>query len=147
MAAPDVVAVETEGIVESGAGAGPTLLQIEPFRPQSDHGSHWEQVDLDVPPRCLSRVDAAGEALVVANLDGSLVAYLDRCPACFAAAAETALSEGLLSGDVLSCPAGHAYDVRLAGRALDHESGPLTPVPLLPDHGAWKVAIPRGAVA
>ena len=144
VAAPDVVAVEAEGMVETG----PSLLQIAPFRPHDEPDpSGWAHVDLDVPPRTMSAVDVAGRAVLVANLDGTLVAYLDRCPACL-----TALSEGALTGDRVTCPSGHAYDVRLAGRALADGDGAdahehLTPLPLLPEHGAWKVSLPTAAPA
>ena len=84
VAAPDVVAVEAEGMVESG----PTLLQIEPFSPRAPEtaGGTWEHLDLDVPPRTVRAVHVAGETIVVANLDGTLVAYADRCPACLSRA-------------------------------------------------------------
>jgi Fe-S cluster biogenesis protein NfuA/nitrite reductase/ring-hydroxylating ferredoxin subunit len=137
VAAPDVVAVEAEGMVETG----PALLQIEPFgsrAPDPVPAGGWEHLDLDVSPRTLRALDVAGDPLVVANLDGTLVAYADRCPACLAP-----LSEGRLDGDRLTCASGHAYDVRRAGRALDEQTAPLTPLPLLPDHGAWKVSLPR----
>ncbi|MFC4783892.1 NifU family protein [Nocardioides sp. MAHUQ-72] len=143
LAAPDVVAVEAEGMVEDG----PALLQIQPFRPAgpeaTDRGEGWQHLDLDVPPRTMAAHDVAGQDVVVANLDGTLVAYLDRCPACSAP-----LSGGSLEGDRLSCPAGHAYDARLAGRAagapgVEH----LTPLPLLPERGAWKLSLPAQAPA
>jgi Fe-S cluster biogenesis protein NfuA/nitrite reductase/ring-hydroxylating ferredoxin subunit len=135
VAAPDVVAVEAEGMVESG----PKLLQIEPFSPRApESGGTWEHLDLDVPPRTVRALIVAGESIVVANLDGTLVAYADRCPACL-----TALSEGRLDGDVLTCAGGHAYDVRRAGRALAEDATPLAPLPLLPERGAWKVSLPR----
>jgi len=139
MAAPDVVAVEAEGMV---ADSGPQLLQIQPFREHTGDDGGWTHVDLDVAPRTMRRVEAGGEALVVANLDGTLVAYLDRCATCFAE-----LSAGRLQGDVLRCTqCGHEYDVRLAGRALADDGTHLAPLPLLPDRAHWKVALP-GAVA
>ena len=135
VAAPDVVAVEAEGMVENG----PALLQIEPFVPH-DPDPGWAHVELDVPPRTMATVDVAGRAVLVANLDGTLVAYLDRCPACLAP-----MSAGTLDGDRVACPGGHAYDARLAGRALSGEADHLTPLPLLPDRGAWKVSLPATA--
>jgi Fe-S cluster biogenesis protein NfuA len=138
LAAPDVVAVEAEGMVDSG----PALLQIQPFRPGGESGGSWERLDLDVAPRTVRRVEVAGDALAVANLDGTLVAYVDRCPACLGP-----LSTGTLAGDILSCEGGHGYDARLAGRALEDGGLHLAPLPLLPDHGAWKVSLARGAVA
>jgi len=141
--APDVAAVETEGMVEEPAG--PALLQIAPFSPHADaagSGSAWEHLELDVPPRTTARVDVAGDGVLVANLDGTLVAYLDRCPSCFA----PSLAGGRLEGDLLACACGAAYDLRLAGRRPDTDLH-LTPLPLLPERGAWKVALPRGASA
>ena len=136
MAAPDVVAVEAEGMVEQAPG--PTLLQIEPFRPR-ESGNAWTVMDLDVPPRTMSRIPVDGEQVVVVNLDGSLLAYLDRCPTCL-----TALSSGDLSDGVLSCTCGAAYDVHHAGRVLGGGQATLTPIPLLPEHGRWKMAVPTG---
>ena len=135
MAAPDVVAVEAEGMVEESPG--PALLQIEPFRPH-EPGSAWTVLDLDVPPRTMSRVPAGDDEVLVANLDGTLVAYVDRCPACL-----VALSEGALSGGVVTCGCGSSYDVHHAGRALLDDAAGLVPVPLLPDHGRWKMAVPQ----
>jgi Fe-S cluster biogenesis protein NfuA len=138
LAAPDVVAVEVAGMVEET----PPLLQIGPFRAHDDRpapaADPWHALDLDVPPRTARRVEVAGEGLLVANLDGTLVAYLDRCPAC-----DTAPSSGSLAGDLLTC-AGCAtpYDLRLAGRG-PAEDRRLVPVPLLPEHAAWKVALPH----
>ena len=144
VAAPDVVAVEAEGMVEPG----PALLQIQPFRSReeaTEHGvgSGWQHLELDVPPRTLAQVSVGGARLAVANLDGTLVAYLDRCPAC-----GEELSRGSLAGDVLTCGCGQAFDARRAGRAADDSgANPMVPVPLLPEHGGWKAAVPQGAVA
>jgi Fe-S cluster biogenesis protein NfuA len=141
LAAPDVVAVEAEGMVAETSD----LLQIAPFRAHDEPGTSaadpWHRVDLDVPPRTTSRVEVAGERLLVANLDGTLVAYLDRCAAC---AGEP--STGPLEGDQLTCPdCATTYDLRLAGRGSgDHQ---LVPVPLLPERGAWKVTLPTRATA
>jgi Fe-S cluster biogenesis protein NfuA/nitrite reductase/ring-hydroxylating ferredoxin subunit len=137
LAAPDVVAVEVEGMVEETPG----LLQISPFRPHDDPSvaspDPWHALELDVPPRATCRVEVAGEPLLVANLDGTLVAYLDRCPAC-----DTSPSSGSLTGDTLTCAGcGTSYDLRLAGRAAGDLQ--LTPIPLLPEHAAWKVALPH----
>ncbi len=146
-AAPDVVAVEAEGMVETG----PALLQIQPFPPGASgpatsadgaHAGGWQHLELDVAPRTLDRVHLGDAHLVVANLDGTLVAYLDRCPACGGE-----LSTGVLAAEVLTCAGcGGRFDARLAGRALDDE-GQLVPVPLLPEHGGWKAAVPQGVVA
>ena len=85
MAAPDVLAVEAEGMVESD----PALLQIQPFSPHEPSGPEqpgWTHLELDVPPRTMTGLDVEGRPVLVANLDGTLVAYLDRCPTCLTAA-------------------------------------------------------------
>jgi Fe-S cluster biogenesis protein NfuA/nitrite reductase/ring-hydroxylating ferredoxin subunit len=134
-AAPDVVAVEADGMVEPS----PSLLQIAPFAPHENPvppTDHWHTLELDVPPRTMRRVAVAEEHLMVANLDGTLVAYLDRCPSC-----RDAVSDGVLDGDTLTCSGcATTYDVRLAGRAHVADLQ-LVPVPLLPERGAWKVAL------
>lgn len=147
LAAPDVVAVEAEGMVADTPG----LLQIAPFQAHGapepaagEPGSSdpWHAVELDVPPRTTARVDVAGEPMLVANLDGTLVAYLDRCPAC-----DSPPSTGALAGDLLTCVGcATSYDLRLAGRSASGDDQ-LVPVPLLPEHGAWKVALPMRAPA
>ena len=135
MLAPDVVAVETEGVVPRG----PALLQIQPFSPQ-EPAREWQHLDLDVPPRVMRSLPVAGGALLVANLDGTLVAYLDRCPVCSGRP-----SDGDLTGDTATCSGcGSAFDLRLAGRGQGVDAH-LSPVPLLPERGGWKVSLP-GAV-
>jgi Fe-S cluster biogenesis protein NfuA len=137
MLAPDVVAVETEGVVSSE----PALLQIQPYSPQQP-AREWQHLDLDVPPRVMRSLDVTGGPLLVANLDGTLVAYLDRCPVCAGR-----LSEGRLSGDAATCAGcGSAYDLRLAGRGQGVDAH-LSPVPLLPEHGGWRASLPGAVVA
>lgn len=132
-ACPDVVAVEAEGVVPAEDSGG--LLQIQPFRP----ADLWQRVELDVPPRTVSGVEVGSARIAVANLDGTLLAYLDRCPACF-----DPISTGSLEGDWLACAScGARFDARLAGRAEQANGAPLTALPLLPESGAWKVSIPE----
>ena len=86
--------------------------------------------------RTTASVPAADRSLLVANLDGTLVAYLDRCPDCGAG-----LGDAPLVHEELTCAeCGNAFDLRHAGRGQGQR---LTPVPLLPDHGAWKVSLPQ----
>lgn len=132
-AAPDVAAIDVQGMV-----AEPPLLQIQPFRGSPVEEGSWEHLDVDVPPRSTTRAVVAGEPVLVANLDGTLVAYRDRCPGC-----ADDLSSGSLDGDVLTCAGcGARYDVRLAGRGLDGATTHLAPLPLLPEGPGWKLALP-----
>jgi Fe-S cluster biogenesis protein NfuA/nitrite reductase/ring-hydroxylating ferredoxin subunit len=85
----------------------------------------------------LAAVSVAGSALVVANVDGTLLAYHDRCANCGAA-----LHEGKLSAGALACPAcERSFFLPRAGRSLDDEQMQLEPVPLLRDEGRVKVAL------
>ena len=82
VAAPDVVAVEAEGMVEPGRRAAP-----DPALPLARGGGRARLRRLAAPrARRTSAhpgpVDLGDARLAVANLDGTLVAYLDRCPAC-----------------------------------------------------------------
>jgi Fe-S cluster biogenesis protein NfuA/nitrite reductase/ring-hydroxylating ferredoxin subunit len=87
----------------------------------------------------LAAVSVAGSELVVANVDGTLLAYRDRCATCGAP-----LHEGLLSAGALACPeCRRSFFLPRAGRSLDDEQMQLEPVPLLRDEGRVKVALAR----
>jgi Fe-S cluster biogenesis protein NfuA/nitrite reductase/ring-hydroxylating ferredoxin subunit len=98
-------------------------------------------VDLEsvagLPDGTLAAVSVAGADLVVANVDGTLLAYHDRCANCGAP-----LHEGLLSAGALACPeCDRSFFLPRAGRSLDDEQMQLEPVPLLRDEGRVKVAL------
>ena len=45
-----------------------------------------------------------------------------------------------------TCTCGQGFDARRAGRAADDAgASPMVPVPLLPEHGGWKAAVPPGS--
>jgi Fe-S cluster biogenesis protein NfuA/nitrite reductase/ring-hydroxylating ferredoxin subunit len=134
-AAPEVTRVEVEGVSEPPR---PGLLQIQPLRP-SDGG--WRRLEGVGPllPGSVFAVDVDGLPIVLASAAGTLYAYRNACGACGGP-----LGEARLDGTVLTCPAcGRAFDVRLAGRALEGDAS-LDPLPLLPEEGGWKVALPQG---
>ena len=73
--------------------SGPALLQIAAVPSARGAGDHGGRVGAPGPRRAAAHrarpSQVAGETIVVvANLDGTLVAYLDRCPACLAALSE-----------------------------------------------------------
>ncbi len=72
-------------VVMSGPAPAPLWLDVESVASLAD-GS-------------LAAVSVAGSDLVVANVDGSLLAYRDRCASCGAP-----LHDGLLLAGALSCP-------------------------------------------
>ncbi len=131
-AAPDLLGMDVEGAVESRitgtplplapAGSGGDAL------PSLDTWSVLEGTD-DLGDDEIRAVQVAGRPLVVARVEGSLLAYLDRCAACGAALAGATLSEG-----VLTCPScARTFFLPRAGRSLDGERLQLEPVPLLAD--------------
>jgi Fe-S cluster biogenesis protein NfuA/nitrite reductase/ring-hydroxylating ferredoxin subunit len=79
----------------------------------------------------------SGTALVVANVEGTLLAYMDRCTACGAA-----LHDGELQQGALRCAGcARTFFLPRAGRSLDDERVQLEPVPLLHDRGSVRVAL------
>jgi nitrite reductase/ring-hydroxylating ferredoxin subunit len=100
----------------------------------------WMALDRagDVAPGELRTVTLRGAELIVANVDGTLLAYRSACAGCGAG-----LGDAALSGDILTCArCGRAFDLPRAGRALGAEQAQLEPVPLLGRAGAEvKVAL------
>ncbi len=89
------------------------------------------------PPGERAAVSLSGRALVIANVDGTLLAFQDRCAAC-----GEPLHDGRLDGGVLHCPAcQRSFLLPRAGRSLDETRLQLEPVPLLNDAGQVKVAV------
>ena len=85
----------------------------------------------------LVATDVEGNPLVIANVDGTLLAYHNRCAAC-----SGRLERGKLSDGALACPeCGRAYFLPRAGRSLDGENLQLEPIPLLEEQGRIRVAL------
>ncbi|MDQ6777649.1 MAG: NifU family protein [Actinomycetota bacterium] len=85
----------------------------------------------------LVATEVEGNGLVIANVDGTLLAYHNHCAACGGA-----LDRGELSDGALGCPeCGRSYFLPRAGRSLDGENLQLEPVPLLQEQGRIKVAL------
>lgn len=128
-AAPDLEGLEVEGAVEPAPRREePALASLGRGRPA------WVPLDLGaagVGPGSLRAVEAGGSAMVVANVGGTLLGYLDACPGC-----GSGLARGALDGAVLACPAcGLRFDLTRAGRAVGDGAGQLRPVPLLEAEG------------
>jgi Fe-S cluster biogenesis protein NfuA len=151
-AAPDLAGLEVEGVVPARKPPGPSpgLLQIQmpnetaPPAPTPT----WMALDAagDVSPGELRTITLRGAELVVANVDGTLLAYRSACAGCHAS-----LGDATLSGEILTCArCGRGFDLPRAGRALGSEEGQLEPVPLLGRAGTKvKVALapPPSALA
>jgi len=129
--APDLEGLEVEGIAaelpvvmsEHAPAPAPLWFDVEAITSLAD-GS-------------LAAVSVAGSDLLVANVDGSLLAYRDRCASCGAN-----LRDGLLMAGALSCPeCARSFFLPRAGRSMDDDRLQLEPVPLLREDGRVKVAL------
>jgi Fe-S cluster biogenesis protein NfuA/nitrite reductase/ring-hydroxylating ferredoxin subunit len=139
--APDLLGIEVENtgqdllnpvqmtgtplpVVEAGSSNG------SPAMPAPAGSAGWRPLNGEVDGLAedeLIRVDMDGTPIVIAKVEGSLLAYLDVCPGCEASIAEAQLDEGMLTCS--SC--GRQYFLPRAGRSLDDEKLHLGPVPLL----------------
>jgi Fe-S cluster biogenesis protein NfuA/nitrite reductase/ring-hydroxylating ferredoxin subunit len=153
-AAPDLERLEVEGVAPTPTG---------PSLPLADSGSppdgavelpmvmsgsaaqapaatpSWFEVDhLDlVPVGQMVGAEVAGEELVVANVDGTLLAYANTCADCGGP-----LIGGDLRAGTLACPGcARTFFLPSAGRSMDDERLQLVPVPLLREQGRVKVAL------
>ena len=153
--APDLAGLEVEGVAPPPA-AGPSLplvgdapaasaleLPVISSGPASTTGRRpgppvWVQADhLDLVPagRIVAAMVGATE-LVVANVEGTLLAFENGCANCGGS-----LEEGNLEDGTLVCPScGRTYFLPSAGRSLDDERLQLVPLPLLREQGHVKVA-------
>jgi Fe-S cluster biogenesis protein NfuA/nitrite reductase/ring-hydroxylating ferredoxin subunit len=152
--APDLAGLEVEGVPEPAPnGAALPMAQASgngSFELPLIHSSVGALPLADErPPRWVSLQDlddvASGEVrtatvdgveLLLANVDGSLLAYLDQCASCGGA-----IHDGELIGHMLRCPGCLVeFDLPRAGRAAGGEPLQLTPVPLL-QTGGLRVAV------
>ncbi|HEX5288167.1 MAG TPA: NifU family protein [Streptosporangiaceae bacterium] len=145
-AAPEVTEVVVEGVA---AAPEPALLQIG-RRPAdapdataataADSGGGWILLpDIGPPSSRPVTASAAGIAVLVCSVRGTLYAYLDACAAC-----GSSMAEGQLAREELTCPAcGTVYNVRLAGKGTTDAALHLDPLPLLADSRGVRVALPE----
>ena len=139
-AAPDLEGLEVEGVapqmpglalpMASGGNGAELPVVISPA---------WFEVDPGGEPASgsVAAVTVAGSELLIANVDGTLLAYRDACAQCGGA-----LHEGVLAEGALRCPeCERSYFLPRAGRSMDDERLQLEPVPLLREQGRVKVAL------
>ena len=134
-AAPDLEGVEAEGMAEEPPPkptttfvAGPTLRRKEK-KPPEENGASWTVVgglpQLSGGGTLVKEI--SGEPLLFLKLGDDFYAYRHLCPGC-----GESLEGGSLKEAELTCSGcGHRYDVRRAGRCLDHSQLHLEPIPLL----------------
>jgi Fe-S cluster biogenesis protein NfuA/nitrite reductase/ring-hydroxylating ferredoxin subunit len=161
-AAPDLEGLEVEGVAAPALGVELPMANATAAPPQAPGGglelpmvlaggaqarpraeppapSWFELRDIDkLGVGEMVAAEVAGADLVVANVEGTLLAYHDRCAACGAA-----LRGGHLQDGALGCPAcARTFFLPSAGRSMDADRLQLEPVPLLREQGAVKVALP-----
>jgi Fe-S cluster biogenesis protein NfuA/nitrite reductase/ring-hydroxylating ferredoxin subunit len=138
-AAPDLDALEVEGIEEVASVAPAALARIDRLPLASAATPSWFEVDRleRLTTGELATAQIAGSALVVANVDGTLLAFHDACAGCGAP-----LHDGELESGALRCSGcARTYFLPRAGRSMDADRLQLDPVPLLRDQGVVKVAL------
>ena len=102
-------------------------------------GTPWPRAESVAEGR-IQAAEVGGATLAVARIDGTLLAFLDCCPAC-----SSPVTAGTLLGGILACPeCGASFDLPRAGLATDG-GAQLDPVPLLADAGGVRVALPQTA--
>jgi Fe-S cluster biogenesis protein NfuA/nitrite reductase/ring-hydroxylating ferredoxin subunit len=130
--APDLHGMEVDGVVDAAPEPPGTPLPMA--APPS-----WFDLDgvASLGPEEFVGAEVAGTPLVVANVEGTLLAYRDRCASCGGE-----LHGGELSSGALRCPeCGRSYFLPRAGRSLDDDQLQLDPVPLLRENGNVRVAL------
>jgi Fe-S cluster biogenesis protein NfuA/nitrite reductase/ring-hydroxylating ferredoxin subunit len=131
-AAPDLDGMDVEGVLEEEPEVSGIPLPVV----QMNGAPSWHTLGID-PAEALFRADVGGVPLVVANVEGTLLAYRNRCADCGGS-----LDGGALEGGVLGCPScGRRYFLPQAGRSMDDDHLQLQPVPLLREQEEIKVAL------
>lgn len=149
-AAPDVVAIEAEGVTQQPAATG--FVQIgESTRKgngavahnsngNGNGGASWEEVSglSTLGTSTVRLLEVRGRSVLFCRLGESFYAYGNNCPGC-----GSALKDAHLELTNLVCPkCRQQYDVIRAGRGLDQPNLYLEPFPLLFEQGQAKVALP-----
>jgi Fe-S cluster biogenesis protein NfuA/nitrite reductase/ring-hydroxylating ferredoxin subunit len=153
--APDLEGLEVEGVAPSPSGPSLPLaadadadadapangfeLPMVMASAVPEPSPSWFEADhLDlVPVGQMVTADVGGTELLVANVDGALLAYANCCAGCGAP-----LDGGVLRAGTLACPGcSRSFFLPRAGRSMDQENLQLEPFPLLRERGHVKVAL------
>ena len=149
-AAPDLEGLVVEGAVQApsrtvGATPGPGAMELPVVQVASMAGPaeappSWFAVDgaEGVAEGEIVAVQVREMQLIVARVEGNLLAFRDICAAC-----GNPLTGGELSDGTLACPAcERRFFLPRAGRSVDDDRLLLEPVPLLVGAGGARVALP-----
>jgi Fe-S cluster biogenesis protein NfuA/nitrite reductase/ring-hydroxylating ferredoxin subunit len=135
-AAPDLLGLEVEGVAEPTPVRKPLALAPTAAPASAPGWQSFEQAG-SVPVGTFRALALDDVELIVANVEGTVLAYRDRCAACGGS-----LGDAGLTGPLLTCSAcGSVFDLPRAGLTADG-SAQLAPVPLLRRGGvAYEVAL------
>jgi Fe-S cluster biogenesis protein NfuA/nitrite reductase/ring-hydroxylating ferredoxin subunit len=147
-AAPDLEGLEVLGVAPQSmdgpglpmvTGSAPTGIELPVVIAGAPPAPAWHELaDVDhLADGELAAATVGGRPLLVANVEGTLLAYRDVCADCGAS-----LHEGRLSAGALACrECGRSFFLPRAGRSLDDENLQLEPVPLLREGAKVRVAL------
>jgi Fe-S cluster biogenesis protein NfuA len=147
-AAPDLEGLEVEGVAPQAmggaglpmvTGSAPSAMELPVIMSPPPAPPSWFEVESlkELENGALAAVTVDGRELVVASVDGTLLAYRDACAAC-----GSRLRDGVLTAGALACPGcGRSFFLPRAGRSLDDDGLQLEPVPLLRERGNVRVAL------
>jgi Fe-S cluster biogenesis protein NfuA/nitrite reductase/ring-hydroxylating ferredoxin subunit len=157
--APDLEGLEVEGVAPQTVngvglpmvtGSAPTGMELPivmsdgnrddfgPARPPVGPPSWYDVHSVgEVANGIVVPVAVAGLPLMIANVDGTLLAYRDICASCGGT-----MHDGTMNAGALVCRhCERSFFLPRAGRSMDGDKLQLEPVPLLRENGHVKVAL------
>jgi Fe-S cluster biogenesis protein NfuA/nitrite reductase/ring-hydroxylating ferredoxin subunit len=147
-AAPDLEGLEVEGVAPQPmdgqglpmvTGSAPRGMELPVVMSGPPPAPSWFDVEPmgELADGSIVPVAVAGNELMIANVDGTLLAYRDTCAGCGAS-----LHDGDLRSGALSCRrCERSFFLPRAGRSMDDEGLQLEPIPLLRERNRVKVAL------
>ena len=130
--APDLLGMDVEGVMEEEDEAGITGIAL----PMTNGSPGWHKLDIDAPA-LLTATNVDGTSLVVANVEGTLLAYRNECAGC-----GSELAGGALDSGALACPScGRSYFLPQDWLSMDDDNLQLDPITLLREAEEIKLAL------
>jgi Fe-S cluster biogenesis protein NfuA/nitrite reductase/ring-hydroxylating ferredoxin subunit len=144
-AAPDVTAIEAEGVLEPPAPSGLVPLgrsrkEVDGTQPNGN-GHGWQEVSglATLSQGAVQTIEVGGRTLLFCRLEENFYAYESLCPGC----GQTLQGAYLEANSIVCAACGGRYDCAGAGRGLDQPNLQLEPFPLLMEQGRARVALPH----
>ncbi len=146
-AAPDLEGLEVEGVAPQTmdgqglpmvTGSAPTGMELPVVMSAPPAQPSWFDVAVgELSDGAIVAIGVEGTELMIASVEGTLLAYRDACASCGGP-----LHDGQLRSGALSCPnCARSFFLPRAGRSMDDDRLQLEPVPLLREEDRVKVAL------